>query len=585
MNKKGFFFIIVAFVLLAYILTSTYFWVRAIEMEESRYSDSFRTSTMDMLLAQVTPDRVTEFTNISARYGFYRLNHHSIENPVIPSAAISSSDLDGTETQVIQDIMQDLIMEGSASGTYFEGGVPLEFSSEERLIYTLGGWRDQLNASLIASGFELEQMEIDTSTFAFAQTNYTQFEVSFVMDLVIVDSASGSETSLVRTYNINTTMDATGFIDPYIARESVALNLEVDGEPVMVGKKVFMHPYSELGFEVLCSDYESGPCYRVDEGNLGQGWFYGPAVDVSAADSIHLLNRSQYILVGNYSDVVSLDGFEVFGAYILTNEPTTTGGDCANDQFDTFNPLRYDNDSSCELVEWGDYESFTDPEERTSAPFIVYPDFEPDDFTYDYTQGAGEQTRVLFIAASSHEEVQDDLEAKEEGFAIYDIENLRDTVLCGYYLPRNNSPSFLHRMMNVQEICEDLDPATALGCRDWPASVWGIETTTVGRWAGGNLTPSWDPYSRVDIEFFSQIEDGTDGAEVNMIKGMPGCKDAEMCSTIFPVDIGNVGHFRLSHWARDNREADFTYWINTDSGLDEDNIGCENDEAATCEVP
>ena len=89
----------------------------------------------------------------------------------------------------------------------------------------------------------------------------------------------------------------------------------------------------------------------------------------------------------------------------------------------------------------------------------------------------------------------------------------------------------------------------------------------------------------MDVEFFSEVED-TSANPVQMIKGMPGCKNAPMCSEDlgYDLDFEHVGHFRLSDWAQWDREIyDDVYWIGVDNG-DEDNFGCDNTEQASCDA-
>ncbi len=588
MNRKGFFFIIMSFVLLAYILTSTYFWVRAIEMEESRYSDSFRISTMEMLLDQVTPATVNHFTNISARYSFYRLNHHSIANPIRLNGHLG----DGYEVEVknVGLAMRDLIIDGEASKDYFNGDA-LIYSDSDKLTYTLSGWKNQLNASLAASNFELVSLDIDKDSFAFTQTNFTVFNVSFVMGLTIKDLQPGSETSIVRSYNVSLPVDVTGMVDPYIARQSRELDLTLDdGTKVLVGKKVFMAPEEEYPdkFESLCSEHaESGQCYKVGEADEGQGWFYGPMVNTEDALTQGIagdVNLSQnYILVGTYSEIVALTDFESFGAYVLTNKPIETAvPSCPgkSSQTETFNPITYD--SSCDAVI-----DDSDITAITTKPFIVEQGFDISDFNGVNLPGLEDAHKMLFIATPTPKEVLDDPRSnpKNEYVAMYDIEMFRDFVMCGYYLPRNNSPTYLHRMMDIQPMFDSNNPAYD----NWPEYSWGIETTAVGRWAGGNIVPDadvWDKYSRVDIEFFSKVSDGSSNP-VQMIKGMPGCKSAIMSSMElgYTPNLHHVGHFRLSDWAQWDREAGYNdiYWIELENG-DEGNIGCDNEDVAGCDI-
>ncbi|MBN2121956.1 hypothetical protein JW721_02775 [Candidatus Micrarchaeota archaeon] len=576
-GKKGFFFVIVAFVLLSYILASTYVWVRAIEMEESRYSEAFRAASVEMLISQVTEGRIAEFTNISSHYALYRLNHHAIFHPVrVPSGVDihAGGELDGSELANIRLAMRELMLYGRASGDYFEDGQPIEYTGEEKLTYSLEGWKTQLNSSLRASGFELEELEFSEEDFVFNNTGFMKFNVSFMMGIKIADTLAGSATSIARTYNVSMELNAEGMPDAYIARESVR-QLHIADDNTIVGKRVFMAPYADEGYEALCSGSSSGPCYYVDSGSEGQGWFYGPVVMAADSGDVPGGATYNYILAGTYSQITSADNWKGFGAYIVTSEPEE-GPECS-EQLETFNALEYDED--CEDV------FVNNVYEETERPFVVYENFDIDDFGgYDSSMGAAAH-KVLFVSEYSVEEVGDEPELKLRDVAIYDIEGLRDFVMCGYYMPRPQSPSFLHRMFDLQDMFEDSDPAY----NRWPENEWGIETTAAGRWAGGDLvSSSWDDHSRLDIEFF--LDTGDVNSDVDVVRGMFGCKNALLCGMGFGADIENVGHFAISDWARWDRPSsgetpsDEIYYIDTEDSDDAeaDNIGCDNNGRASC---
>lgn len=583
-GKKGFFFVIVAFVLLSYILASTYVWVRAIEMEESRYSEAFRAASVEMVLSQVSEDRVAEFTGICSHYALYRLNHHSIFHPVKAGSGIDISTaetLDGSELENVRLAMEELVLHGSASGDYFEDGVPIEYTSEEKLTYSLDGWRAQLESSLRASGFELGEFGLEEGSFVFEQTGFMKFRLGFELGIGAHDTLPGSATSLARTYGISINMEEEGMVDAYIARESVRQLDIADDEYDIVGKRIFLAPYADEGYEALCSG-GNRPCYYVDSGSEGQGWFYGPVVMAADAGDVPADIAYGYILAGTYSEIISVPNWDGFGAYILTSKPVE-GEECS-EQSDTFNALEYGD--GCEDV------FINSVYEETGRPFMVYEGFNIGDFGgYDSEMGVAAH-KLLFVAKYSVEEVGDNPELKvrdEDGnadVAIYDIEGLRDFVMCGYYMPRPESPSFLHRMFDLQEMFEDRDPAYT----SWPKSEWGMETTAAGRWAGGDLVSRyWDERSRLDTEFF--MEDGYVNSDVDMVKGMFGCKNALLCGLDFGTEIDNVGHFRISDWARWDRPSsgetpgDEIYWVDTLESEDDetDNIGCDNYGQASCD--
>ncbi len=577
MDKKGFFFVIVAFVLLSYILASTYIWVRAIEMEESRYSESFRTTSMEMLVDQLNEKSVSQMANVMSNYAFYKLDNYSIRDPVKPGGDEGTPE----EFDNIKLAMRGLILNGSASSDYFEGA-QLEYSEQEKSDYTLYGWGEKLNGSLSASGFELERFEIHQDSFVINQTDYLLYEVNFTMDLVIRDTKSGSATSLNRTYHVSTLVNATGMVDPYIARESIDMNLPHNQ---IAEKQMFMAPpeytyngrdvgYSEDypsgyptdpvseemsdPFTSLCSS-RSGSCYYVESGTAGQGWFYGPMISVTDTSGIdEIINTGasqQYILVGNYSDIKELinNKGEKFGAYILTNDPTETDSVCApqKDESETFNAITWEEGTpECKATIQGDTHTF--------VPFAVDEGFKMEKYI-----GDNGQNKVLFISQHSIDEVANvdtgDPALKKYEVAFYDVEMLRDFVVCGYYLPRSDSPSLLQRMFDIGK-----NPASMR-----PGGLFGIETTVAGQWAGGNMTPSYDQYSRVDVEFFGQPQ-----VQGSRIMGMPGCKNVFFCTDDSDSD---VGQFRISP------DAFERYNLPSEDGWNNDNIACNGDDSGNGE--
>jgi hypothetical protein len=537
-------------------------------MEESRYSESFRTSSMEMLVDQLNEQRVSQMANVMSNYAFYKLDNYSIRNPVESGVAGAPDEFDN-----IKLAMRELILNGSASGDYFEGTGPgLEYTEEEKQDYTLYGWGTKLNESLSASGFELEQFEIHTDTFNFNQTDYLLYEVNFTMDLIIRDTKAGSSTSMTRTYEVSTLVNATGMVDPYIARESIGLNLphnQIAERQLFMAPLVFDYDGKDIGyaedypteypptvseemtdaFRSLCSE-ESGDCYFMGSGSAGQGWFYGPMVSAEDSEEINNIvdtgNSGQYILVGNYSEIIAVADYERFGAYILTNEPTESASVCGSnmDESDTFNAITWIEETECEAT----------LDERILQPFVVDDGFDINDYIGDM-----ERHKVLFISRYSTNEVAGDTgdpALKNYNVAFYDVEMFRDFVACGYYLPRSDSPSLLQRMFDIS----DEDPMRSGG-------LFGIETTVAGQWAGGNYTPEYDPYSRVEVEFFSQTEG-------SRIMGLPGCKNVFFCTESFDSD---VGQFKISP------DAFERYNIGDGDGLSNENLVCKEDNGGNAE--
>lgn len=548
-NFRGFFFVLVSFILLSYILVSTYAWVRAIEASERTYSDAFRASTLTTLADQVSEQRMNQYADIASHYALYKLVNHSVEHEL--------RDKEGDEYYHVRAAFFELLSNCTTSPEHYADGVaPAAYTPEESKTYCLSGFFSTLSESLAKSGFTIEDFSV--SNYSLNETGHPlELEMNLTLYLKIRDLQTA--TSLDRTYRISRIVNATGFMDPLLARESTRKLGEGGDQNLTVYKGIYLYPHTEVeGGEGLPFSDAHELFYPNQLGHgthIGQGWFYGDLVFWDEAESA--ARPSQSILVGNYSDIKSVRNWEDFGAYILLNEPVDPPG--CSDQQDTFNPIRREEVSRggttrCEESIEQSGSSYT------SKPFIVYADEE--EFRkeiYRFSTGPSRPVRfqhsVLFITSYSHEQVLSDIRRKDDNpGAVFDIENLRDFVRCSYYVVNPKAPSFLQRLL------EDGYSRS---------SPIGIETTLVGKWAGGEYNPGWNGYSRVDREFFGHVEG-------DKIRGMPGCKDVYMCADSDPM-VSEVGNFRFSA-----ESAEF--YLGTADEDDEEYIGCD-DGRASCETP
>ena len=554
-NLRGFFFILVSFILLSYILFSTNVWVRAIETSEQTYSDAFRAYTVTMMADQVSEERMARYADIISHYALFRLSNHSIHHPLRP----------GEEDQIshIRESYFELISTCTTSPGHFVDNSALAYAGDDAATYCFSGFASQLNSSLSVMGFAVENFTVSNLSF-----NETEHPLKYTTNMTIYLKIKDlqTETSIDRTYQYDGIIDAEGMVDPLAARESLDLKGEAEKENLTIFKGVYMYPppgkidaFEELSFEQLHAVYadahETVYPVKKGQGSQGQGWFYGPVVLAEDASKVPESQRSRFILVGNYSDITSTPNWQDFGAYVLLNAPEYAGG--CEDEYETLNPIEREEDSSgrCE-------ERIDDASSRyTQKAFMVYPDFIEDVYDgvhYKYYEplhsAEYESRRILFISQFSASEILSDPDRKESADpAVFDIEMFRDYVRCSYYIlsEPGKSPSYLQRMLDGEY-------------GDFTSDTLGIETTLVGKYAGGVYNPELDGLSRVDREFFT----GEDGEKV---RGMPGCKDQPMCVN----PNSDVGHFALT---MDSME----FYFGIEDREDEENIGC-NDERASCE--
>ncbi len=553
-NLKGFFFVLISFILLTYILFSTSMWVRAIETSEQTYSDAFRAYTVTMMADQVSEERMARYSDIISHYALFSISNHSIYHPLRP----------GEEDQIshIRDSYLELISTCTTSPDHFADNVPLTYIGEDASTYCFAGFASQLNSSLSVMGFAVEEFTVSDLTF-----NETEHPLQYTTNMTIYLKIKDfqTETSIDRTYQYNGIIDAEGMVDPLVARESLDLKGEAAKENLTIFKGVYMYPppreiddFEELTFEQLHEVYAEAHMDVYPDskgtGSEGQGWFYGPMVLVEDASKVPEAYRARFILVGNYSDIRETPNWREFGAYVLLNKPEDPGG--CSDQHDTFNPISREEDGGrCE-------ERIDDASTHyTSKPFMVYEDFIEDVYDevyYKYYEplhsAEYERRRILFISEYSASEILSDPDRKESADPdVFDIEMFRDYVRCSYYIlsEPGKSPSYLQRMLDGEY-------------GDFTSDTLGIETTLVGKYAGGVYNPELDELSRVDREFFTD-EEG------EKVRGMPGCKDQPMCVN----PNSDVGHFALT---MDSME----FYFGVEDREDEENIGC-NDERASCE--
>lgn len=498
MNKKGFMFVVTVFLILTYILLSISVWVKGIEASERAYAEFYKESTVELAIEQITPAKMVEVADVVMNRALFRLNEHTIDSPVI------ADEMD--ENENIRRAFSELLVNGSADSQYFKG--PGIEDSENS---SLSDWASNLNASLLAIGVYVSDFRV--SNFEIRQSDMNELNYSFDLTLKLRDYANTSSVS--RTYeNLGSTLDVSGLVDPALARKS---NQTI---------------YRQFFFDK--DRYGSAGSIEIinkGEGKGGQGWLYAPlasatsgTTDVPSLDLIASADRRNYILVGNFTEIEALGPatYKEFGGFILTNRPTVTPfDDCGGEESDTFNPIKFSDPPDCVA-------DFGSPE--VGLPFIVAPGFNvgsaPECRMLD---GAGNLRCVLFINPYLPSEVMDDHELKlEEGGGVYDVESIRDFVMCGYYTHNPKAPSYLQRLLE--------------GPYSRNSTQFGIETFVIGEYASDYGI--YDFNSRLDRELFNSTIQGI------KVRGLPGCKDFGMCADrpvtgVFAASSDAIGDYNL----------------------------------------
>ncbi len=494
--KRGFLFVITIFLILTYMMLSISVWVKALEASERTYSELYKESTVELVIEQLTPAKLTEISDMVMHRAVFRVNDLAKEHP------LKEGPVDD-EFRYVENAVHEYLVNGSISGDNFQDA----YEPDPEGNASLGGWAATLNASLQAIGVYVNDFRI--YDFTFAQEDYKTLNYSFRVDLSITDK-SGT-TSLTRTYDLSGKVLITGFVDPAIARES-------DETGDMIYRQFFFYEEGDgyMNKANLAPD-------RLAEIDAGQGWFYGPVVSATEAGSVDGDLKRRYIVAGTYSEIRSIGDrgeLEEFGAFIVTSpirhrDPGSLCESTHPDEYDTFMAIDYEG-TACTANLQHDTEIL--------RPFVVAPGFDVSDAQRCMDLLGNATTRCALIIASYdpldvYTNVERKLDKPVESTGVFGIENLRDYTLCGYYTLEEDAPSYLQRLLP--------DPYTRSG------EEMGIETFVIGEYANPAIYERLDRIDRKMLEGVIRSE---------FIRGMPGCRDYGSCSN----DETPTGRFGLN---------------------------------------
>ncbi len=515
-SKKGFFFVIIVFVILGYILVSLSVWTSALQESERRYADRFRTSNLELIAMQITDEEIRQFSDIALYDALKTLNGYSVDNPVRSGGGADSP----AERTQIRAIMYDLFSHGTTEGTHFEN--PLAQLPSMRQSATFRAWIDRLNTSISQTGMQVSNYSI--SNFDVFQN--TRENVSYSFNLHLILEEKNRISFIERDYAVSGDLPISGLIDPAITR---AWKTQKSGN---IEKQFFFYsPYSK--------DSDLVPA-QVFGGAEGQGWFYGLLVSADEVannpGAIDPIDREKYILFGTYGDILNIGArtnnavdHTEFGAYILVEKPRLVASACPTspDEEDTFNAIQYN--SLCVA-------SLSAGFEQTDKPFVVISGFTSDHGALcpDLEGNQNASHCALFVTRYSPREVLATPENKlSANGRLFNIENLRDFAACSYYTGNERSPSYFQRLFSNSFTRS--------------SSNYGIETFMVGSYIGGHSAVISSPQTTYPDDVSRAARELFTGIQGTKVRGMPGCKDFEMCS-----QPSLVGHFRLGTGAQDD---------------------------------
>lgn len=526
MDRKGFLFTVSIFLVLTYILLSISVWVKSIEASERSFSEFYKESTVELAIDQITQPKLDNVSYIMMNRALLRLNDHSIDNPVLAGP-------EGDQGKNIREALRELVVDGAAKDSHFQGaGI---YSQTENS--SLRAWAANLNDSLRSIGSYIDGFEV--TDFTTGQTSADKLDYSFDITLSMRDYTNTSSVS--RTYHISNQVRLSGLVDPALARASKNSKA---GDTKTIYRQFFFNPadFPETSWVAVTP---------LSSGSEGQGWLYGPLAlasdipdmpkDLPGYSQVAPSMRSSYILVGTYDEIAALkpDIYGQFGGFIVTTAPShDPSSQCPQSEQGTFNALRFSGKKDC-----SDVTIDSSAGDKIDKPFIVARDFKPGNAP-SCPILKDEQTKgrcVLFINKYNADEVGPPTPQKKlSPGGIYDVEKIRDFVMCGYYTKSPKAPSYMQRLL-----------ADSYSYND---SKYGIETFVIGNYA--NDYKIYDTNSRLDRELFN------DSIEGIKIRGLPGCRDLNSCADTPITGIFAVGPDTMTDYGLGSIAC------NTDAGCD-----------------
>ena len=612
MNKKGFFFTVVALVLLSFIFISIELWAQTISLQEQRYANKFDMYAMKNAIRLSEEQVLEDFTKASLVYAMDKLAVSIQEHPdksirgIYDTKNKKASDPnlytgDSEGIYYLNRSIYELMTYGNTSGYltdkfntyppksyfYISNSTNLTYTKDERK-YTLKHYFETTKNTSDLIGYDISWG--NPQNFTLNQTGTWEVAVSFNVQVNFSNKDKTIMTS--KNLSINTTFDINGMADPYITRAHVAyLGNSADFNSNVPRRNI----YHAQGVYDERDDAQAIPAKNGPE---GLGWFFGPVVMKSDIDDfsvdnyrLNLSKISQYILMTN--DVsLAIDESDRFGGIILLATPGLSYAPISSiikvvENTTHYCAYRQVNQTNCIFclkyyVEVPDPNGFrlgcsamTVPSsynyvknasiiassipKNPSIPYIVPSGLPSSYLNRNYHLNlpeyliSNEFNYSEMCSINCNNQYFSQFQATKMGaydnHQIWDMTGPRDMASCGFYVASEYGPTYLQRFLALSSYD---------GVSKYSSKGFGIESFNVGGWAGGWNDPKVqgifistdDLRSRIDYHYYSEYSGyGCIGPQY---LGMPGCRSQDMCS----ISNTNAKLFGAGWFSMTNKEAE-----------------------------
>lgn len=369
LSRRGFFFTVMALVLVSFIFISIQLWAQAQSQEEARMAERFRIEGLNTALGMVSNETLTRFANISAIYAVNRLATAIEDYPSCQVRGIKyCTDPDNCQdpngpfpdgTYYLNASLYDLMVHGSTAGylttdgnnllgtygdyhfydpdaTHFEP-YNLSYSGDEAK-YSMTAFFNRTRSAVRLLGYDVQWG--DVGGFTFNQTDPWTLQVNLTVEMNFTDSRGWVHVS--RRMPIAFPIRIDGFTDPSVLRaDEYHRGSNVSCQPVCRTNNIPLtsrphrnvyraldandNPIFDTPTDAQAILLKGSPVGGTYE---GLGYFFGPVTTLTGAQFVmadnfryNVSRMHTYIFMTDSPDVARQEAGN-FGGIILNKEPT-----------------------------------------------------------------------------------------------------------------------------------------------------------------------------------------------------------------------------------------------------------------------
>ncbi|MCX8154211.1 MAG: hypothetical protein N3C61_00015 [Candidatus Micrarchaeota archaeon] len=417
---RGYIYTLFGFLLLVGVSITIYLNAESNRNINEHYNEMFRSEAITFTMESFNQDLIDNLINISIKYNLLLLTNHTAQYPI--SEPFSESKF--------SDILRDLVLEGSASGSYFVGNSGLNSPINVK------SFINRTKAYAATKGVIVEYI---LGNFSIAQVDYNKLRYNYSIEIQIYDvyNKSGKILNISRR-DIDFKID--GMPDPLFLRYAHIQRVDLRG----------MYP------TIIVRDNPTVSV--VVNGLFGQGWVYGRVYN----DINQIRNRDEpNILIGDWSYVSQYKDHPMVDGIIITNFQYRTTERCRNSNPSIPTPLPpgVDTEENIfndivheEIPEYGYDENGNQIIigyrcERLPSRYPTNKNWIAVSSTIQNLDENDQNNPTILIITNNPIGMPESKYASP--MILYRVESIRDFVNCGYYfkLP-NNAPSYVQRFFN-----------------------------------------------------------------------------------------------------------------------------------------